>query len=169
MSPEPDSPRVADRMRRDGCAANGAIVRRLFEAVETRSDPKDFAARWAAYVAMYDPDVVIHEAPSLPYGGDYSGDDAVARHAQAFNAAWQGLQSITDRRLEPRFLADGDHVIVLWRQKGTSADGEIFDMPAVSVYHMKDGRVVDARMFHFDTAAVIGFLERANRPASAEI
>jgi hypothetical protein len=24
-------------------------------------------------------------------------------------------------------------------------------------------------MFHFDTAAVIGFLERANRPASAEI
>jgi hypothetical protein len=39
----------------------------------------------------------------------------------------------------------------------------------VSVYHMKDGRVVDARMFHFDTAAVIGFLERANRPASAEI
>jgi uncharacterized protein len=41
-------------------------------------------------------------------------------------------------------------------------------MPAVSVYQMKDGRVVDSRMFHFDTAAVIGFLKRAGRPASVE-
>jgi uncharacterized protein len=144
MSPEPGSPGVADGMRCDGSAANIPVVRRLFEAVETRGDPKDFAARWAAYVAMYDPDVVIHEAPSLPYGGDYSGDDAVARHAQAFNAAWQSLQSINDRSLEPRFLADGDHLIVLWRQKGASADGEIFDMPAVSVYRMKDGRTINS-------------------------
>jgi ketosteroid isomerase-like protein len=155
-------------MRPDSGPANIAVVRRLFEAVETRGDPKDFAARWAAYVAMYDPDVVIHEAPSLPYGGDYSGDDAVARHAQAFNAAWQSLLSINDRSLEPRFLADGDHVIVFWRQTGTSEDGEIFDMPAVSVYQMKGGRIIDSRMFHFDTAAVIGFLKRARRPASVE-
>jgi uncharacterized protein len=168
MNPEPNGPGAADGIRCDGCAADIAVVRRLFEAVETRGDPKDFAARWAAYVAMYDPDVVIHEAPSLPYGGDYSGDDAVARHAQAFNAAWQGLQSINDRSFEPRFLADGDHVAVLWRQKGTSADGEIFNMPAVSVYQMKDGRIIDSRMFPFDTAAVVGFLERASRPASTE-
>jgi ketosteroid isomerase-like protein len=106
--------------------------------------------------------------PSLPYGGDYSGDDAVACHAQAFSTAWKSLQSTDDQRLKPRFLADGDHVIVLWRQKGTSADGEIFDMPTVSVYQMKDGREVDSRKFHFDTAAVIGFLECASRPASAE-
>ena len=153
--------------RRDSREANIAVVRKLFEAVETRGDPEDFAARWAAYLAMYDPDVVIHEAPSLPYGGDYSGDDAVARHAHAFSGAWRGLQSTNDRRLEPHILADGDHVIVLWRQKGTSADGDIVDMPAVSVYQLKAGRVVDSRMFHFDTAAVAGFLKRA-RPASAE-
>jgi uncharacterized protein len=170
MNPEPKGLGAADGMRPDSGAANIAVVRRLFEAVETRGDPKEFAARWAAYVSMYDPDVVIHEALSLPYGGDYSGDDAVKRHAHAFSAAWQGLQSISDRRLvEPRFLADGDHVIVLWHQKGTSADGEIFDMPAVSVYQMKGGRIIDSRMFHFDTAAVIGFLGRASRPASAEI
>jgi len=71
-----------------------------WDAVETRGDPKDFAARWAAYVALYDSNVVIHEAPSLPYGGDYSGDDAVARHAQGFGGAWEGLQSTDDRRLE---------------------------------------------------------------------
>jgi ketosteroid isomerase-like protein len=168
MNPERNGPDTEDRIGRDGCAANIAVVRRLFEAVETRGDPKDFAARWAAYLAMYDPNVVIHDAPSLPYGGDYSGDDAVARHAQAFSGAWQDLQSVSDQRLEPRFFADSDHVIVLWRQKGTSAAGDLFDMPTVSVYQLKNSRVVDSRMFHFDNSAVVGFLERARRPASAE-
>lgn len=168
MKLESDDRGLAEGAGRDTCAANIAVVRRIFEAVETRSDPKDFAARWAAYVAVYDPNVVIHEGPSLPYGGDYSGDDAVARHAQRFGEAWEGLQSTDDRRLEPHFLTDGDHVIVLWRQRGTSADGEIFDMPAVSVYQMKDGRVLDSRMFHFDSSAVAGFLERARQRASAE-
>src|SRR5918994_6849543 len=86
MNPEPNGLGVTDGMRRDSRAANIDVVRQLFEAVETRGDPEDFAARWAAYVTMYDPDIVIHEAPRLPYGGDYSGDDAVARHAQAFSA-----------------------------------------------------------------------------------
>jgi uncharacterized protein len=165
---EPNDLRVAEGAGRDKCAANIAVMRRIFEAVETRGDPNDFAARWAAYVAMYDPDIVIHEAPSLPYGGDYSGDHAVARHAQGFREAWEGLQSADDRRLEPQFLADGDYVIVLWRQRARSADQEIFDMPVVSIYQMKEGRVVDASMFHFDTAAVLGFLERARRSTSAE-
>jgi uncharacterized protein len=168
MNRNPSEPMIAEGAGRDRCAANIAVVRRLLEAVETRGDPRDFAARWAVYVAMYDPDVVIHEAPSLPYGGDYSGDDAVARHAQGFNGAWDGLQSNDDRKLEPQFLADGDHVIVLWRQRGISADGEAFDMPVVSVYQMKDGRVADSRMFHFDTTAVVRFLERARRPELAE-
>ena len=58
-----------------------------WDAVETRGDPKDFAARWAAYVALYDPNVVIHEAPSLPYGGDYSRYRGTfgGGHPQSFN------------------------------------------------------------------------------------
>ena len=168
MNPQLTDPGTEDWIACANCAANIAVVRQMFEAVETRGNPEGFAARWAAYLAIYDPDVVIHEPPSLPYGGDYSGDDAVARHAHAFSDAWQGLQSTTDRRLEPHILADGDHVIVLWRQKGTSADGDVFDMPAVSVYQIKDGRVVDSQMFHFDTTALAGFLKRTRRPASLE-
>jgi hypothetical protein len=58
-----------------------------WDAVETRGDPKDFAARWAAYVALYDPNVVIHEAPSLPYGGYYSRYRGTfgGGHPQTFN------------------------------------------------------------------------------------
>jgi hypothetical protein len=57
MNPEPKGMSAADGMRPDSGAANIAVVRRLFEAVETRRDPKDFATPWAAYIAMYDPDV----------------------------------------------------------------------------------------------------------------
>lgn len=145
----------------DQCTANIAAVRRLFEAVESRGNAAGFAARWAAYLAMYDPAAVIHEAPSLPYGGDYSGDGAVARHAQGFAAAWDGLQTADNRGLKPQFVAGGEHVVVLWRQRGQSPSGEILDMPVVSVYRMKDGRVADSRMFPFDTVAVRDFLERA--------
>jgi hypothetical protein len=69
-----------------------------WDAVETRGDPKDFAARWAAYVALYDPNVVIHEAPSLPYGGDYSRYRGTfgGGHPQSFNhglAPWSVRQA----------------------------------------------------------------------------
>ena len=55
---------------------------------------------------------------------------------------------------------------VLWRQRGHGpATGERFDMPAVSAFEPHGGRVVDARMFHFDTAAA-AFLRRAGAAAS---
>jgi ketosteroid isomerase-like protein/uncharacterized protein YciI len=144
----------------DQRATNIDLVRRLFALVESRGDPADLATRLAAYEANYDQDVVIHEPLSLPYGGDYSGDGAVARHAHGYNTAWEGLQSDSDRGLEPKFFADQNQVVVLWRQKGRSSCGQRFDMEAASVYRIKDGRVVDARMFHFDTASVRDFLER---------
>jgi uncharacterized protein (TIGR00369 family) len=116
------------------------------------------------YQQAYDPEVVIHEAASLPYGGDYQGAADVARHALGFNAAWTDLQSHEERALEPQFFAAGDRVAVLWRQRAHNPwTGERFDMPVVSVYRMRAGRVVESRMLHFDAAAVRGFLERAQR------
>lgn len=64
--------------------------------------------------------------------------------------------------MEPEFFAEGNSVAVLWRQRAHDPrTGERFDMPAVGVYQMHDGRVVDARMFHFDSDAAASFLERA--------
>ena len=144
--------------------ANIEVVRRIFAAVERRGEPNGFAERWAAYEAHFDPNVAIHEAPSLPYGGDYTGPAAVARHAQGFNKAWSGLQSEDERAMEPEFFAEGNSVTVVWQQRAhNSRTGERFEMPAVGVYQMHDGRVIDARMFHFDSDAARSFLERVNR------
>ena len=147
-------------------ARNLAVIKKMFEAVASRGDPAHFAERWAAYLDLFDPNVVIHEAASLPYGGAFAGHTGVAAHAKGFGDAWSALQPSEQRGLQPSFLADGDTVVVLWRQQGlNSSTGEHFDMPVTSVYRMKDERVTEARMLHFDAGVVGDFLARAHGAA----
>jgi uncharacterized protein len=135
---------------------NVDAVRRLFDAVERRDR--------AAVTAAYDKNIVIHEAASLPYGGDYRGHEGALRHGHGFRMAWDRFQPGDRRGLEPLIIADGDHVVVLWRHKLEGVEtGHKIDLPAVSVYQMRDGKIVDSRMFHFDTAALLQFL-RDNGP-----
>jgi ketosteroid isomerase-like protein len=130
---------------------NAQAARRLFEAVEHRSRED--------VVAIYDQNIVINEAPSLPYGGEFLGHEGALRHGQGFRAAWDRYQPSKTRGLEPRFIAQGDHVAVLWRHRAENHEtGERLDLPAAGFYRFVDGKVVDSRMFHFDIAALLRFL-----------
>jgi ketosteroid isomerase-like protein len=65
--------------------------------------------------------------------------------------------------MNAEFLDAGeDYVIVLWRQRGVSSDGEKFDAPVVSVYRMRGGKIVESQMFHSDTKALLQFLAGKN-------
>jgi uncharacterized protein len=130
-----------------------ATVRKLFEAV-ARRDPGE-------YFVAYHPDILISVAPSLPYGGDYKGLEGVLRHAERFRATWDRYQPEGRRELEPEFLAAGDRVFVLWRLRALGADGDSVDLPAVSIYRLQDGKIIESRMFNFDTVALARFLDRA--------
>jgi uncharacterized protein len=139
---------------------NAAIVRDLFKAVEQRDRE--------GVMRAYDPAISIHEAPSLPYGGNYKGFQGAFDHAIGYRRAWDRLQGNAERELGAEIIADPDHVVVLWSQKGRNpADGEAFEMPVASVYRMKEGRIVDSRMFHFDAAASRDFLHRATGAVTA--
>jgi uncharacterized protein (TIGR00369 family) len=141
--------------------ANAKVVRRLFAAVESRDQSQDVAAQWEQYERAYDADVAIYEAPSLPYGGDYHGRQGIAEHALAFRTTWDPLQTPDERRFEPQFFADGDRVLVLWQHRAHDPNtGEAFTMPVVSVYTLRERRIVESRMFHFDAAASAVFLAR---------
>jgi uncharacterized protein len=59
-------------------------VKRLFDAVARRDR--------AGLLEAYHPEIVIHEAPSLPYGGDYHGHEGAISHVQAFYRTWEGLK-----------------------------------------------------------------------------
>jgi ketosteroid isomerase-like protein/uncharacterized protein YciI len=134
-------------------SANKRAVKALFEAVDRRDRE--------GVRAVYDENITIHEAASLPYGGDYHGLEGALRHGQGFRAAWDRFQPQEARGLDPQIVADGDHVVVLWRHRVENAEtGDRLELPVVSVYRMENARIADSRMFHFDTAALLRFLER---------
>jgi hypothetical protein len=131
---------------------NAEVIRRLFDAVERRD--------LGAVMESFAPSVVINEPPSLPYGGEYSGPKAVVLHAKGYTSTWDPRQDAAHRLLHPKIIAQGDHVAVVWRQCGRDVEsGASIDLPAVSIYRLAEGKVVEARMFHFDTVRLMDFLE----------
>src|SRR5215831_10083257 len=95
------------RWQQAAVAAGLGTVRRMFEAAERRDAQ--------ALLSTYAEDIVITEAASLPYGGIYHGHHGAVRHARAYTATWDHLQSVGDRRMEPLIMQAGDRVVVLWR------------------------------------------------------
>jgi len=139
---------------------NVDVVLRTFRAVEQRDVEGLFA--------LYHPDVEFHDPPSLPYGGSFRAKaDIRARLEHAPGETWLGtwgpLQPTeAERRMDPRVVAAGGaEVVVLYRQRALAPDGERLDAPVLGLYEVRDGKFARAQMFHFDTAALVEFLNRA--------
>jgi ketosteroid isomerase-like protein len=131
------------------------LLMRMFRAVEQRDAEELFR--------LYHPEIEFHEPSSLPFGGSYRGREAVMEHASAWRRTWEPLQTEAERGMEPRIVATADGVVVaLWRQKALSPTGERLDSPVLALYRFRDGRLVYAQMFHFDTVAVASFVRSAS-------
>jgi ketosteroid isomerase-like protein len=135
---------------------NAEVVLAAFRAVERRD-------REGLY-ALYHPDVELHEAPSLPYGGTVRGKEA-NRAETSWEQTWDPLQPTdAERAMDPRVVAAaGDEVVVRWRARAVDAAGRRFDGPVLGLYEVRDGLFARAQMFHFDTAALVAFLAAAAR------
>jgi ketosteroid isomerase-like protein len=128
-------------------------TRRLFKAVEERDV--------AGVLAAYDPEIVIRDAESLPYGGTYHGLEGAKQHIEGAAQTWNPFKpSSAERKLDAVFLDSGEYVIALWRLKGLEvSSGKKLDSPTINVYKMRDGKIVESQMFYSDTAAIVQFLE----------
>lgn len=128
---------------------NVEIIKKLFEAVERRDA--------AGVLGVYDENIVIREARSLPYGGEFHGAEGALKHAQGYRKIWDDLQSSDERKMNAKFLDAGDYVIVLWRQRAVKGEQKL-DLSAASIYKLRDGKIVESEMFQ-DTASVLEFLK----------
>ena len=79
--------------------ANVEVVER-FEHAFVRGDMDEV-------LTLLAPDVVVHEASSLPYPGDHRGIDGFLKLAEAFNRVWE-IKS----RLDLTFLDAGEEKVV---------------------------------------------------------
>jgi uncharacterized protein len=141
-----------------------AVVLALFRAVEERD-------REALLELCHD-DLELHDAPSLPYGGTVRGKAAMREQLDApsettWLGTWGPLQPTEEeRRMDPRVVAtNGDEVTAIHMQRAVSPAGERFASPVLALYEVRDDKVARAQMFHYDTAAVLAFIERAAPPA----
>ena len=145
---------------------NEKVVLAVIRAVEERDREAPFA--------LYHDEVELHDAPSLPYAHTARGKSAMrAQLETAPETTWLGtwgpLQPTErERRMDPRVVAtDRDEVTVLYTTRALAPDGERFESPVLGLYEIRDGKLARARMFHYDTAAILAFLERAARAEQA--
>lgn len=103
-------------------------------------------------LTLVDPDCVVTQDASVPWGGRHVGQDGVT--AFAFALIGSADSAIT---VESLFEADGQ-VIQCGRTKGTvRANGHAFDIPEVHLWTLKDGKIVGAH-FAIDTPAMLAAL-----------
>jgi ketosteroid isomerase-like protein len=123
---------------------NIAVITRVYEAF-ARQDLD-------ALLALVDPDFVVTQDESLPWGGRHVGPDGATTFAFALMGAIDSTVTI-----EALFEADGQ-VIQCGRTTGTvRANGNAFDLPEVHVWTLKDGKVTAAH-FAIDTPAMVAAL-----------
>jgi ketosteroid isomerase-like protein len=143
--------------------SNAEVVLAVIRAVEER----DADALFELYHAYLE----LHDAPSLPYTYTARGKAAMREQLETapeetWLGTWGPLQPTEDeRRMDPRVVATaGDEVVVLYTTRAVAPDGERFESPVLGLYEVRDGKLARAQMFHYDTAAILAFLERAGSP-----
>jgi ketosteroid isomerase-like protein len=103
-------------------------------------------------LSLIDPDCVVTQDASLPWGGRHVGHEGVTTFAFALIGATDSAVTV-----ESLFEADGQ-VIQCGRTKGVvRANGKAYDIPEVHVWTLKDGKVVAAH-FAIDTPAMLAAL-----------
>jgi uncharacterized protein len=94
---------------------NVETIQSLFSGVEERD--------LEAYIAAGQPEVVIREPGSLPYGGEYRGLEGMRRHAEGWVRTWASLQPGDERKLDAVFIDAGDDVVARWRLRARALAG----------------------------------------------
>lgn len=107
-------------------------------------------ASFALLAPYFSPDVVLHQARALPYGGTWRGHDGMARFFLAMSEAWE-VFDITRQE----FLATGETAVVHSDIRARArATGRELAFPILQSVSVRDGRIAEVRPFCWDTAEI---------------
>ncbi len=106
-------------------------------------------AGFDAVAATLDPEVVLHQSPDLPWGGEYHGHDGYAQWARAMSEAFDQLAV-----KEQRYFVDQDTVVITCRLVTRSrATGKTLDLPMVQIVRTRGDRILEFRPFYWNVPA----------------
>ena len=135
--------------------SNGIEALQRFYQAESeyvQTGGKDFGP----VAATLHPQIVMIQADSLPFGGQWHGREGFERWMQAFGEAWSSA-SATDLR----FFEHDDTVVVVAQMEVTArASGQSFRAPICHVVRIRDGLLMEFQMFYWDMVATNRALAR---------
>lgn len=134
----------------DGSRDNQAVAAlKRFYAAEAEYMKAGGATRGASFdpiAATLHPDVVLHQSPDLPWGGEFHGHPAYADWARQMSDAFDHLE-VKDEQL----FATGDTVISTCRLVTRSrANGTTLDAPMAQIIKVRDGLIIEFRPFYWN-------------------
>ena len=132
------------------------VLERFFEAERRYMQEASSFEELGATLAD---DVVLHQSPDLPWGGEYVGPGRYEEWARAMSAIFDRVDM-----QNPRFFEQGDTVIIagtlVTRMRAT---GETMELPMAQVVTVKAGKITEFRPFYWNVPA---YVEAARKSAS---
>ncbi|MFC8537550.1 nuclear transport factor 2 family protein [Streptomyces sp. NPDC057249] len=99
---------------------------------------------------FFAPDVELHQAEALPYGGIWRGHHGMTQFFLAMAEAWESFEMV-----EQEFLATGETAVVLTQIRARArATGRELSFPLLQAITVKDRRITEVRPFYWDTRAI---------------
>jgi ketosteroid isomerase-like protein len=99
---------------------------------------------------FFSPNVVLHQATGLPYGGVWRGHEGMERFFIAMSQTWDVFEM-----LEQRFLTSSSPLVVLTHVHARArTTGRELDFPILQTITVAHGRITEIRPFYWDTAAI---------------
>ena len=121
---------------------SGALLRQVYDAAGRRE--------WDTVSSLCSPDLVITEPPSLPFGGEYRGRDALLKLVTTVMDHWDNPQVTIDA-----VVGDDVHAAVILTFTMTSKHtGRTFTQTLVESARSQNGLVTEMRTHYLDTAEV---------------
>lgn len=112
------------------------------------------------------PDLVVREAPSLPYRGEYVGIEGQHQLLADVDEIWEfdgGAPAM-------EFHDAGDDVVVsrVTGQATLRATGQQVDFDVVEWFILRDGKLAEINVYYWDAAPLLAaaWVENARRPLS---
>lgn len=104
--------------------------------------------------------IVIHEAASLPYGGEHRGHDGWLELARTFISTWEPTAPI---RADFKQCADDEVVVRVELEVIARATGRPFTLKIAEFHRVEDGKIRETTIYYYDTAAMLAVLEPEGR------
>ena len=127
------------------------VIKRFYaaEAAYMNAGGSDMGASFADMAATLDPNVVLHQSPDLPWGGEFHGHAGYEEWARQMSRAFDRLDV-----QDTRFFTDADTVAITCRLVTRSrASGETLDFPMAQVVRVSGERIVEFRPFYWNVPA----------------